>query len=114
VYPQFIEKLSTKGATPMHTAFSHRSVHQKIKEFYRFSPEHIERCMRRSAEKSIQEALKEGIDILVAARRYERNERTNAHCNGHYKRQLVSQYGLLRLKVPRIRGGKVTFQTLAR
>ena len=62
----------------------------------------------------IEEALKEEIDLLVAAGRYERNERRRTHRNGYYIRRLVSQYGLLKVRIPRIRKGKVTFQTLAR
>ena len=98
----------------MHTALSYRTVHEKIKEFYQFFPEHIEQGVRRTAERLIEEALKEEIDILVAAGRYERCERRRTHRNGYYIRQLVSQYGLLKVRIPRVRHGKVTFQTLAR
>jgi transposase-like protein len=98
----------------MHTLLSPRSLHDKLKEFYQFFPEHVEQGIRQSAERLIHEALSEEIDILVSAGRYERNESRRAYRNGHYERHLASQYGLLRVKVPRIRGGKVTFQTLAR
>jgi putative transposase len=98
----------------MQTVFAHRSLHEKIKEFYGFFSEHIEDRARQKTEELLEEALKEEIDLLVAARRYERCESRKTHRNGHYVRQLISHHGLLTIRVPRVREGKVTFQTIAR
>ena len=62
----------------MHTLLSYRSFSEKIKEFYEFFPEKLEEGLRMSAEKLIGEALKEEIDILVDAERYERCVRRKA------------------------------------
>jgi len=98
----------------MQTLFAHRSVHKKIKEFYGFFAEHIEDAAREKTEKLIEKALKEEIDILVDAKRYERSQKRRTYRNGHYVRHLISHHGLLRIRVPRVRDGKVTFQTLVR
>lgn len=98
----------------METLQSYRSVHEKIKDFYQFFPDELERRIRMSIEKLIQEALNEEIDLLVGAQRYERSQTRRTYRNGYYVRQLVSQYGLLRVKIPRVREGRVTFQSLAR
>jgi transposase-like protein len=94
--------------------FAYRSLHEKIKEFYGFFADHIEDRARQQTEELLEEALKAEIDILVDARRYERCERRKTYRNGHYVRQLISHHGLLTIRVPRVREGKVTFQTLAR
>lgn len=98
----------------MQTVFAHRSLHEKIKEFYGFFSEHIEDRARQTTEQLLEEALKAEIDILVDAERYERCESRKTHRNGYYVRHLISHHGLLRIRVPRVRQGKVTFQTLAR
>lgn len=98
----------------METVLSYRTVHEKIKEFYSFFAEHIEDAARQATEKMIEEALKAEVDILVDAERYERSEKRKTYRNGYYVRQLVSHRGLLQIRVPRVRQGKVTFQTLVR
>jgi putative transposase len=103
-----------KGGTPMQTVFAYRSLHEKIKEFYGFFSEHIEDRARQTTEQLLEEALKAEIDILVDAERYERCERRKTHRNGHYVRHLISHHGLLKIRVPRVRHGKVAFQTIAR
>jgi len=62
----------------------------------------------------VEEALKAEIDLIIGAQRYERTEKRRNYRNGHYMRELISHRGLLRVRVPRLRAGKVTFQTLAR
>lgn len=78
----------------MQTVFAHRSLHEKIKEFYGFFPEHIEDRARQTTEQLLEEALKAGIDILVDAERYEGNQRRKTYRNGYYVRHLVSHHGL--------------------
>ena len=98
----------------MLTLHSYRSVHEKIKEFYRFFPEHIEAGMRRSAKELIEEALRAEVGLVVDAEPYERTPRRKGSRNGYYMRQLITQYGLLSLRIPRVRGGKISFQTILR
>jgi transposase-like protein len=98
----------------MRTLHSYRSVHEKIKEFYRFFPEHVEAGMRRSATQLIEEALKAEVELVVDAEPYERTARRRGSRNGYYMRQLITQYGLLSLRIPRIRDRKVRFQTILR
>ena len=98
----------------MQTEPAFRSLHESIKEFYGFFSEHIEDMTREKTEKLVEEALKAEIDMVVGAERYERTDRRQSYRNGHYVRQLISHRGLLRIRVPRVRGGKVTFRTLAR
>ena len=98
----------------MHTLLSYRSFEEKIKEFWEFFPEKLEEGIRMTAQRFISEALRAEIDILVDAERYERCMRRKALRNGYYERRLISQYGLLQIRVPRIREGKVTFRTLSR
>ncbi len=96
----------------MRTLQSYRSVHEKIKEFYRFFPEQVEDQSRMRAEKVIEEALNLEVTLMLDAEPYERTERRRGSRNGYYVRQLVSQYGLLSLRIPRIRGRKVRFRTI--
>jgi len=98
----------------MQTRFAHRNLHEAIKEFYGFFSEHIEDMARQKTEELVEEALRAEIDLLVAAERYERTEKRKNYRNGHYVRELISHHGLLKVRVPRLRAGKVTFQTLAR
>ena len=98
----------------MQTLHSYRSVHEKIKEFYRFFPENIEEGMRRSAKQLIEEALKAEVELVVDAEPYERTPRRRGSRNGYYMRQLITQYGLLSLRMPRIRDRKIHFQTILR
>ena len=70
--------------------------------------------MRHSAQQLIEEALKTEVELVVDAEPYERIPRRKASRNGYYMRQLITQYGLLSLRIPRIRGGKVRFQTILR
>jgi transposase-like protein len=98
----------------MHTLLSYRSFEEKIKEFWEFFPEKLEEGIRMTVEQLIGEALKAEVDILVDAERYERCMRRKAQRNGYYERRLISQYGLLKIRVPRVREGKVTFRTLSR
>jgi transposase-like protein len=90
------------------------SLHEKIKEFYRFFPEHVEAGMRRSAKQLIEEALRAEVDLVIDAEPYERTPRRKGSRNGFYMRQLITQYGLLRLRIPRIRGRKIHFETILR
>ena len=98
----------------MQTRFADRSLHEAIKEFYGFISEHIEDMARQKTEQLVEEALRAEIDLLVGAERYERTEKRKNYRNGHYLRELISHHGLLKVRVPRLRAGKVTFQTLAR
>jgi transposase-like protein len=98
----------------MQTRFAIRSLHESIKEFYGFFSEHIEDRARQKTEELVEEVLKEEIDLMVGAERYERTDRRQTYRNGHYVRQLISHHGLLKIRVPRLRAGKVTFQVLAR
>jgi transposase-like protein len=103
-----------KGGTPMQTLFADRSLHESIKEFYGFFSEHIEDRARQKTEELVEEALKAEIDMVVGAERYERSDRRQDYRNGHYVRQLMSHHGLLSIRVPRVRAGKVTFRALVR
>ena len=98
----------------MQTRFARRSLHESIKEFYGFFSEHIEDRARQTTEELLEEALKAEVDILVDAHHYERCESRKTYRNGHYVRHLISHHGLLTIRVPRVRHGKVTFQTIAR
>ena len=98
----------------MRTLHSYRSVHEKIKEFYKFFPEYVEAGMRRSAKQLIEEALRAEVGLVVDAEPYERTPRRKGSRNGYYMRQLITQYGLLSLRIPRIRGRKISFQTILR
>jgi len=98
----------------MQTRFAHRSLHESTKEFYGFFSENIEDMARQKTEELVEEALRDELDMLVAAERYERTEKRRNWRNGHYLRQLISHHGLLKVRVPRLRSGKVTFQTLTR
>jgi transposase-like protein len=98
----------------MQTLFAHRSLHEKSMEFYGFFCEHIEDRARQKTVELVEEALKAELDMVVGAEPYERSDPRQYHRNGHYVRQLISPHGLLNIRVPRVRGGKVTFQALAR
>jgi putative transposase len=90
------------------------SVHEKLKEFYKFFPDQVEEALEETAGRLLEALLKEEIDILVGAERYERNERRRGYRNGHYVRRLISHHGLLQVRVPRVRRGGVEFASLAR
>ena len=70
--------------------------------------------MRRSAKHLIEEALRAEVGLVVDAEPYERTPRRKGSRNGYYMRQLITQYGLLSLRIPRIRGRKISFQTILR
>jgi putative transposase len=90
------------------------SVHEKLKEFYKFFPDQVEEALEETAGRLLEALLKEEIDILVGAERYERSERRRGYRNGHYVRRLISHHGLLQVRVPRVRRGGVEFASLAR
>jgi transposase-like protein len=98
----------------MPTEVTEASVHEKLKEFYKFFPDQVEEALEETAGRLLEALLKEEIDILVGAERYERNQRRKGYRNGHYVRRLISHHGLLKVRVPRVRHGGVEFASLAR
>ncbi len=98
----------------MHTQLTESSVHEKLKEFYKLFPDKVEEALEETAARLLEALLREEIDILVGAERYERNERRKGHRNGYYVRRLISHHGLLQVRVPRVRQGGVEFVSLAR
>lgn len=98
----------------MNTLRSYRSVHEALKELYNYFPEEIEDEVRRTTERLLEEALKVELTVMVGAEQHERTETRKAYRNGHYVRYLISHHGLLQIRVPRLRGGKVHFQVLTR
>jgi transposase-like protein len=67
----------------MQTLFAHRSLHEKIKEFYGFFSEHIEDRARQKTEELVEEALRAEMDMVVGAERYQRSDKRQAYRNGH-------------------------------
>ena len=46
-------------------------LHERIKESYRFFPEHVEQGIRRSAKRLIEEALRAEVDLVIDVEPYE-------------------------------------------
>jgi transposase-like protein len=74
----------------------------------------MEQSVRRSAKQLIEEALRAEVDLVVDAEPHERTRLRKGSRNGYHMRQLITQYGILNLRMPRIRGRKIHFETILR
>lgn len=89
-----------------------RNVRRAFKEVNAFDAEGDYRPAAKAALKQILEtALQDEVTRYIAAEPYERVDRRQAYRCGSYFRWLLTEVGELLLKVPRIRSGRVPFQT---
>ena len=85
-----------------------RNVQEEIWKF-------IAATLRQGLRKLVEGLLEDEVTAKVKARRYERNPARMSYRGGHYRRSLLTRYGLLEsLRVPRITEGSMDFHLFDR
>ncbi len=75
----------------------------------------IAATLRQGLRKLVQGLLEDEVTAKVKARRYERSPDRMSYRGGHYRRSLLTRYGLLEnLRVPRVAEGSMDFQLFDR
>jgi putative transposase len=75
----------------------------------------IGKGVRRFVRGFIEEVLEQEFTEKVGAERYERSEKRKGYRNGHYRRDLLSRFGLIEgIRVPRLNEGGMTFSVFDR
>jgi transposase-like protein len=80
-------------------------------EVWRF----IAATLRQGLKRLLESLLEEEVTAKVKARRYQRSPQRQGYRGGHYRRDLVTRYGLLEdLRVPRLAQGPMDFHLFHR
>ena len=73
--------------------------------------EFIAATLKRGLRRFLQNLLEDEVTTRVKARKYERSAQRQGYRGGHYRRSLVTRYGVLEdLLVPRLAEGPVDLQ----